>query len=360
MDEANANVVETEVVEPEEGVVSATEQEGDVESEVRLRPAKLADFVGQQTVRENLEVSIEAAKLRGEPLDHAVIYGPPGLGKTTLANIIANEMEASIRVTSGPAIERPSDLASILTGLQANDVLFIDEIHRLSKPVEEVLYPAMEDFFLSWVVGKGLSARSINLRVNSFTLVGATTRYSMVSAPLRDRFGSVYRLDYYDDEEMLKLVMRNSGVLGVEAEGEGLVEVAMRARGTPRIANRLLRRCRDYALVRAGNVVTGAVAREALDRLGVDARGLDEADHRLLETLIHKFSGGPVGLSTLSTSMGEDADTVTEVLEPFLLQQGFIQRTPRGRVATKLAYEYLEWPYNGKNGLGQLELQFAP
>ena len=336
-----------ETLEPvgEERVVSADAQVSDVEAEGRLRPHRLADFVGQSVVKENLTVAIEAARLRGEPLDHAVIYGPPGLGKTTLANIIANEMEASIRITSGPAIERASDLASILTGLQANDVLFIDEIHRLSKPVEEVLYSAMEDFFLSWVVGKGLSARSINLRVQPFTLVGATTRYSMVSAPLRDRFGSVYRLEHYGDGDMQTLVERNARVLGVEGDEEGLSEVALRARGTPRIANRLLRRCRDYALVRADNVVTGPVAREALDRLGVDVRGLDEADHRLLNTVIHKFSGGPVGLSTLSTSMGEDADTVMEVLEPFLLQQGFIERTSRGRVATKLAYEYLEWPW---------------
>lgn len=328
----------------EDRVVSSGEQPADVEVERRLRPARLSDFVGQEGMKENLMVAIEAAKMRGEPLDHTIIYGPPGLGKTTLASIIAHEMEGAIRVTSGPAIERASDLAAILTGLHAGDVLFIDEIHRLGKPVEEVLYSAMEDFFLSWVVGKGLSARSINLRVQPFTLVGATTRFSMVSGPLRDRFGSVYRLDYYDDQAMNELVGRNAQVLGVDGDDEGLSEVASRSRGTPRIANRLLRRCRDYALVRAGNRVIGTVAREALDRLGVDSKGLDEADHRLLNTVIHKFGGGPVGLSTLSTSMGEDSETVMEVLEPFLLQQGFIERTPRGRVATKLAYEYLEWP----------------
>ena len=328
----------------EDRVVGSEEQLGDVDAERKLRPVCFSDFVGQESVKENMMVAVEAARLRGDALDHTVFYGPPGLGKTTLANIMANEMGASIRVTSGPAIERASDLAAILTGLQTNEVLFIDEIHRLSKPVEEVLYSAMEDFFLSWVVGQGLSARSVNLRLQPFTLVGATTRYSMLSAPLRDRFGAVYRLEYYDDEAMLSLVKRNAQVLGVEGDGEGMLEVALRSRGTPRIANRLLRRCRDYALVRADNRITGHVAREALNRLGVDSKGLDEADHRLLDTVLRKFSGGPVGLSTLSTAMGEDPETVMDVLEPFLIQQGFIERTPRGRVATELAYQYLEWP----------------
>ena len=327
--------------------VSPAAQHDDGEQDARLRPARLDDFVGQPQVRENLSIAMQAARMRGEALDHVVIYGPPGLGKTTLANIIAHEMGSTIKVTSGPAVERASDIASILTGLQPNDVLFIDEIHRLNRAVEEVMYSAMEDFFLSWVVGKGLSARSINLRINPFTLVGATTRYSLISAPLRDRFGSVFRLDYYSDEDMETVVRRSARILGMEADDEGLREVAIRSRGTPRIANRLLRRARDYALVRADNRITGPVARESLDRLGVDARGLDETDHRLLTNIIHKFNGGPVGLDTLSASLSEDTSTVMEVLEPFLLQQGFLERTPRGRVATRLAYEYLGWPWAG-------------
>ena len=336
-----------------ERTVSADAQGEEREQETRLRPARLGDFVGQPQVKENLSIAMQAAKLRGEPLDHVVIYGPPGLGKTTLANIIANEMGATIKVTAGPAIERASDLASILTGLQPNDVLFIDEIHRLNRAVEEVMYSAIEDFFLSWVVGKGLSARSINLRINPFTLVGATTRYSLVSGPLRDRFGSVFRLDYYSDEDMATVVSRSSRILGIEADDEGIDEVAVRSRGTPRIANRLLRRARDYALVKADNRITGPVARESLDRLGVDSRGLDETDHRLLTSIIHKFNGGPVGLDTLAASMSEDASTVMEVLEPFLLQQGFLERTPRGRMATRLAYEYMGWPWAGGNDDGR-------
>ena len=327
--------------------VSPAVQHDDGDQDARLSPARLDDFVGQPQVRENLSIAMQAAKMRGEALDHVVIYGPPGLGKTTLANIIAHEMGSTIKVTSGPAVERASDIASILTGLQPNDVLFIDEIHRLNRAVEEVMYSAMEYFFLSWVVGKGLSARSINLRINPFTLVGATTRYSLISAPLRDRFGSVFRLDYYSDEDMETVVRRSGRIMGIESEDEGLREVAIRSRGTPRIANRLLRRARDYALVRADNRITGPVARESLDRLGVDARGLDETDHRLLTNIIHKFNGGPVGLDTLSASLSEDTSTVMEVLEPFLLQQGFLERTPRGRVATRLAYEYLGWPWAG-------------
>ena len=330
----------------------------DRDHDARLRPSRLDEFVGQPHVRENLSIAMQAAKIRGEPLDHVVIYGPPGLGKTTLANIIAEEMGATIKVTSGPAVERAGDIASILTGLQPNDVLFIDEIHRLNRAVEEVMYSAMEDYFLSWVVGKGLSARNINLRINPFTLVGATTRYSLISAPLRDRFGSVFRLDYYTDEDMVTVVKRSARILSIDADDEGINEVAIRSRGTPRIANRLLRRARDYALVRADNHVNGPVARESLDRLGVDAKGLDETDHRLLNNIIHKFNGGPVGLDTLAASLSEDTSTVMEVLEPFLLQQGFLERTPRGRVATPLAYEYLGWPWTGEatNGKQQGQL----
>ncbi|MDE2785731.1 MAG: Holliday junction branch migration DNA helicase RuvB [Chloroflexota bacterium] len=335
---------QNETGQPENRQVSPNAQTDEQEHETRLRPAQLANFVGQAQVKENLSIAIAAARIREEPLDHVVIYGPPGLGKTTLANIIAHEMHATIKTTSGPAIERPSDVAAILTGLQPNDVLFIDEIHRLNHAVEEVLYSAMEDFFLSWVVGKGLSARNINLRINPFTLVGATTRYSMVSAPLRDRFGSVLRLDYYSDHDMATVVSRSARILEIDADDEGRREVAIRSRGTPRIGNRLLRRARDYALVRAANRVTGPVASKALDSLGVDARGLDETDHRLLNNIIEKFNGGPVGLDTLATSLGEDTSTVMEVLEPFLIQQGFLERTPRGRVATRLAYQYVGAP----------------
>jgi holliday junction DNA helicase RuvB len=308
---------------------------------VSLRPRRLADFIGQAQVKDNLSIAIQAAKMRGEPLDHVIIYGPPGLGKTTLAHIIAQEMESSIKVTSGPAVERAGDMAAILTGLQAGDVLFIDEIHRLNRVVEEVLYSAMEDFFLSWMVGKGLAARSINLRINPFTLVGATTRFSLISAPLRDRFGSVFRLDYYQQADMEVVVRRSAQILGIEAEPEGIVEVAARSRGTPRIANRLLKRARDYALVAADNQITGPVARDALNMLRVDQLGLDESDHRLLTSIIDKFNGGPVGLDTLAASLSEDSDTIMEVWEPYLLQLGFLDRTSRGRVATRLAHEYL-------------------
>ncbi len=328
-----------------ERLVSGEVQPDDEHLDQSLRPRRLADFVGQRQVKDSLSIAIQAAKLRGEPLDHVIIYGPPGLGKTTLGHIIAQEMGGNIRVTSGPAIERAGDMAAILTGLQAADVLFIDEIHRLSRVVEEVLYSAMEDFFLSWMVGKGLAARSINLRINPFTLVGATTRFSLVSAPLRDRFGSVFRLDFYERGEMETIVTRAAGILGVEADGEGLVEIAGRSRGTPRTANRLLKRTRDYALVMADNRVTGPVARAALAQLTVDELGLDQSDHRLLSSIIDKFDGGPVGLDTLAAALNEDSDTIMEVWEPYLLQLGFLERTPRGRVATRLAHEYLGRPY---------------
>ena len=294
---------------------------------------------------QTLQIAIEAAKIRQEPLDHAIIYGPPGLGKTTLSHIIAAEMGVPIRVTSGPAIERAGDMAAILTSLQPSEVLFIDEIHRLNRVVEEVLYSAMEDFFLSWMVGKGLAARSVNLRINPFTLVGATTRFSMVSAPLRDRFGSVWRLEYYDVDEMNIIVERSARILEAVHDAEGVAEIARRSRGTPRVANRLLRRTRDYALVKADNRITGPVARAALEQLNVDRLGLDQSDHRLLSSIIDKFDGGPVGLETLAASLNEDSDTIMDVWEPYLLQLGFLDRTPRGRVATRLAHEHLGRPY---------------
>ena len=327
-----------------ERLVSGVAQADDLD--LSLRPKRLADFVGQAQTKDNLSIAIQAAKIRGESLDHVMVYGPPGLGKTTLANIIAHEMEVEIRVTSGPAVERAGDMAAILTSLQHGDVLFIDEVHRLNRVVEEVLYSAMEDFFLSWMVGKGLAARNVNLRINPFTLIGATTRFSMVSAPLRDRFGSVFRLEYYDPQDMKVIVERSARILEIESDREGVDEIATRSRGTPRIANRLLKRARDYALVKADNRITGPVARAALDQLKVDGLGLDQSDHKLLESIIDKFEGGPVGLETLAASINEDADTIMDVWEPYLLQLGFLERTPRGRVATRLAHEYLGRPYS--------------
>ena len=326
-----------------ERLVSGAAQAEDLD--VSLRPKRLDDFVGQAQTKENLSIAIQAAKIRGESLDHVIIYGPPGLGKTTLAHIIAQEMEVDIRVTSGPAVERAGDMAAILTSLQHGEVLFIDEVHRLNRVVEEVLYSAMEDFFLSWMVGKGLAARNVNLRINPFTLIGATTRFSMISAPLRDRFGSVFRLEYYEPAEMKVIVQRSARILEVDSDQEGLDEIATRSRGTPRIANRLLKRARDYALVKAENRVTGPVARDALEQLKVDGIGLDQSDHKLLESIIDKFDGGPVGLDTLAASINEDADTIMDVWEPYLLQLGFLERTPRGRVATRLAHEYLGRTY---------------
>ena len=309
-----------------------------------LRPRALQDFVGQDSIRENLSIAVQAALLRDQPLDHVILYGPPGLGKTTLAHIIAQEMMTSIKVTSGPAIIRPADMAAILSGLNKHDVLFIDEIHRINRVAEEILYSAMEDFFLSWMVGKGLAARSVNLSINPFTLVGATTRFSLISAPLRDRFGSVIRLDPYDKQDMQTILHRSSRILEIDADPDGISEIATRSRGTPRIANRLLKRARDYATVRADSRVTGPVALEALEMLRVDPAGLDESDRRLLETIILKFDGGPVGLDTLSAALGEDPDTVMEVSEPYLLQLGFIERTHRGRTATRQAHDYLGIP----------------
>jgi Holliday junction DNA helicase RuvB len=329
-------------------IVAGDPLDDDISSEGGLRPRRLSEYVGQQKVKENLTIGMTAAQQRGEPLDHVLLYGPPGLGKTTLANIIASEMGANIRVTAGPAIERPGDMASLLTQLKAGDVLFIDEIHRLGKVVEEILYPAMEDFSLSWVMGKGLSAQSINLQIEPFTLVGATTRYAMLSAPLRDRFGTTYRLDFYDLAAMEQIVARSAEILNVQIVPTGVHEVALRARGTPRVANRLLRRVRDYAQVRADGVVTAEVAAQGLALLEVDSIGLDEIDHRVLRAIAEKFDGGPVGLETIAASIGEESDTIMDVYEPYLLQLGFLSRTPRGRVATKAAYSHLGLPFPAK------------
>ena len=326
-------------------LVSGTPTEDDLSLDTSLRPKRLAEYQGQERIKENLGIAIQAAKLRGEPLDHLLLYGPPGLGKTTLALIIAAEMGVRIRVTSGPAIERAGDMAAILTNLQQDDVLFIDEIHRLSRVVEEVMYSAMEDFQLSWVVGKGMGARSINLRIPPFTLIGATTRYAMVSPPLRDRFGAVYRLDFYEHAALETILLRSARILGIAALPEGLKEIASRSRGTPRVANRLLKRVRDYAQVVADGAITREVALEALARLEVDALGLDGVDYKVLRPIIEKFEGGPVGLETIAASISEEADTVMDVYEPYLLQLGFLDRTPRGRVATRRAYEHLGIPY---------------
>ncbi len=326
-------------------VVSGAVQDDDLHLDTNLRPRRLRDYVGQELLKSNLDIAIKAALQRNEPLDHTLLYGPPGLGKTTLANILATEMGARIKTTSGPAIERPGDMVAILTQLREDDILFIDEVHRLSRVVEEVLYPAMEDLFVSWVIDKGLKARSMNLTIRPFTFVGATTRFGMVSPPLRDRFGSVHRLDFYDDAAMRTIVTRSARIMEIEAEDGGVVEIARRSRGTPRVANRLLRRVRDFAQVMADNVITSDVAREALSRLEVDDKGLDGIDRRVLSSIIEKFDGGPVGLDTIAASISEDSDTIEEVYEPYLLQLGYLDRTPRGRLATRRAYEHLGFEY---------------
>ena len=299
------------------------------------------DFIGQRRLKENLGIAIQAARQRQEALDHLLLFGPPGLGKTTLSNIVALEMEVSIRVTSGPAIERPGDLAAILTNLQEHDILFIDEVHRLPRVAEEVLYSAMEDFALDVVLGRGPGARSVRLALRPFTLLGATTRFAMLTPPLRERFGAVYRLDFYGEGEIGAIIRRSAALLGVDTEEEGAMEIARRARGTPRVANRLLRRVRDFAQVKADGVITDEVARLALAQLDVDGLGLDEVDHKLLHTIIEKCDGGPVGLDTLAASISEEADTIMDVYEPYLMQVGVIQRTSRGRVATRHAYSHL-------------------
>jgi Holliday junction DNA helicase RuvB len=325
----------------EDRIIASALQDEDVQIEYSLRPRNMAEFIGQEKVKEKMHICIEAARLRDEPLEHLLFYGPPGLGKTTLSTIVANEMGVNIRVTSGPAIERQGDLAAILTNLAPGDVLFIDEIHRLNPNVEEILYPAMEDYSLDIIIGKGPSARSLRLELPRFTLVGATTRAGLLTAPLRDRFGMVNRLELYSPDELGIIVERSAGILDIRIEREGAVEIARRARGTPRIANRLLRRVRDYAQIRADGVITRDVADAALRLNEVDELGLDNEDRRLLLAIVDKFGGGPVGLDTLSAATGEEATTIEDVYEPYLLQLGFIQKTPRGRMATRLAYGHL-------------------
>jgi Holliday junction DNA helicase RuvB len=319
-----------------------------------LRPKLLRDLIGQDRVKDNLSIQIDAAKRRSEALDHILFYGPPGLGKTTLAHVLANEMAVNIKITAGPVIERAGDLAAILTNLRAGDILFIDEVHRLGRTVEEVLYPAMEDYALDIVIGKGPSARNIRLKLPRFTVIGATTRLALLTAPLRARFGAVYRLDFYDQAAMEAIVSRAAGMLEVATEPEGVREIARRARGTPRVALRLLKRVRDYAQVRADGRISEAVARSGLDLMEVDELGLDNLDRQVLRAIIEKYSGGPVGLETIAASISEEADTIMDVVEPYLLQKGFLDRTPRGRVVTRGAYEHLGLPYQGSDQQARL------
>lgn len=329
-------------------IVEPAYNEADTDIEYSLRPKALSEYIGQEKVKENMAVYIEAAKKRGECLDHVLLYGPPGLGKTTLSCIIANEMGVNIRITSGPAIEKQGDLAALLTNLSENDILFIDEIHRLNRSVEEILYPAMEDGALDIIIGKGPSARSIRLELPKFTLIGATTKAGALTAPLRDRFGVISRLEIYKKEDLERIVMRSAGILGIEITAGGAAEIASRSRGTPRIANRLLKRVRDFAEIKANGVITDQVADYALRMLEVDKLGLDSTDKRMILSIINNYDGGPVGLETIAATIGEESDTVEDVYEPFLMQIGFINRTPRGRMVTRLGYEHFGVPY-GEN-----------
>ncbi len=322
-------------------IIGSQETADDIYTVPTVRPQQINEYIGQKAVREQLQLSMDAAKMRGESLDHVLLYGPPGLGKTTLSNIIAQEMGVTLRQTSGPVIEKPGDLAAILTRLEPHDVLFVDEIHRLSPIVEEVLYPAMEDFQIDIVIGEGPAAQSVKIDIPPFTLVGATTRAGLLTSPLRDRFGLVQRLEFYSHEELTQIVMRSANILGMHSEAEGAQEVARRSRGTPRIANRLLRRVRDYAQVKGDGIITSAIADSALNLLEVDTLGLDKMDRRFLENLIQKFEGGPVGIDSIATALGEERGTIEDVIEPFLVQEGFLVRTPRGRIATSHAYKHL-------------------